>query len=293
MKKKLKAASSDFLPSALPQTRKDQYFFILRNRYGTLLFLGLWLLLTFSPIILTSFFQSQFEVGFYQKYVNGSLSQEDYRSSMNVLLIYGAILETVFTLLASLSLSGAGRIMRSLLWGEGILFWDDFKIGIKQNYRNTSLLFFFFGILLSLCRFVESFYIEYLLGIPFYVLLILLVIPVFIIASIFSSVYECGPFRAIANATKLYFPYWWKFLLSGAALFVCLYALTWLESLPVLVAFLHILLCVFALPLYLLFLYSLSFSLFDKYINREQFPTYYRAGLYVPKNKERKFIDSL
>ncbi len=293
MRKKLKAASSPFLPSALPQTRKDQFFFILRNRYGTFLFLGLWLLLTFSPIILTAFFQSQLEIGFYQKYRAGSLSEDDYRSSMNVLLIYGTLLETAFTFLASVSLSGANRIMRSLLWGEGILFWDDFKIGVKQNYRNTSLLFFFFGILLSLCRFVEAFYIEYLLGIPFYVLLVLLVIPIFIIASIFSSVYECGPFRAIVNATKLYFPYWWKFLLSGVALFFTLYALTWLETLPVLVALIHILLCVFLLPICLLFLYSLSFSLFDKYINREHFPAYYHAGLYVPKNKERKFIDSL
>ncbi len=285
-KRKLKAASSDFLPSALPETRKDQFFFVLRNNSLTLLFLGLWLALCFAPIIITIFFQNRFEVGFYQKFTSGELSEADYKSSMNVLMIYGTLLETVFTFVASLALSGANRVYKSLLWGEGVLFKDDFKRGIKQNYLNTSLLFFFFGVLLSLCRFVSAFFLEYFIGIPFYVLLALIVIPVFMIASIFSSVYECNVFRAIWNATKLYFPYWWQFLLISLGLSASLYGLSLLESAPLLLALIHLALCIFALPLLILLLYSLCFSLFDKYINREQFKDYYLAGLYKAEGGE-------
>ncbi len=279
-RRKLKAAASDFLPNALPETRKDQFFFLVRNNSLTLFFLGLWLALCFAPIIIAVFFQNRFEVGFYQKFTSGELSEADYKASMNVLMIYGTLLETVFTFVASLALSGANRVYKSLLWGEGVLFKDDFKRGIKQNYLNTSLLFFFFGVLLSLCRFVSAFFLEYFIGIPFYVLLVLIVIPVFMIASIFSSVYECNVFRAIWNATKLYFPYWWQFLLISLGLSASLYGLSLLESAPLLLALIHLASCIFVLPLLILLLYSLCFSLFDKYINREQFKDYYLAGLY-------------
>ncbi len=286
-KRKLKASSSDFLPSALPETRKDQFFFILRNNSLTLLFLGLHLALCFAPIILTVFFQNRFEVGFYQKYASGELGEADYRASMNVLMIYGTLLESVFTFVASLGISGANSIYKSLLWGQGVLFKGDFKRGIKQNYLNTSLLFFFFAVLLSLCRFVSAFFLEYLLGIPFYVLLVLVVIPVFLIASIFSSAYECNVFRAIWNATKLYFPYWWKFLLISLGLSASLYGFSLLRSAPLLLALLHLALCIFALPILILLLYSLCFSLFDKYINREQFKDFYLAGLYKADGEEQ------
>lgn len=286
-KRKIKAASSDFLPSALPQTRKDQFFFVLKNRSGTLLLVGLLLALCFLPIIVTVLLQNRAEVGFYQKYLAKELSEEDYRSSMNVLMIYGTLLETAFTFVASIGLSGANRIMKSILWGEGVLFKDDFRRGIKQNYLNTALLLFFFGVLLSLCRFVGTFFIEYYLGIPFYVLLVLLVIPIFIIASIFSSVYECNVFRATINATKLYFPFWWKYLLISIALFASIYCLSLLESIPLALSLIQLALCVFLLPIFLLFLYSISFSLFDKYINRDQFADYYLRGLYKPKEDDK------
>ena len=283
-KRKIKAASKDFLPNALPQTRKDQLPFVLKNQFSVLLFSGLWLLLCFLPIILTVFFQNRFEVGFYSMYREGKLSEADYRSSINALMIYGSLLEIAFSFVASIALSGVLRIMKCLLSGESVLFFLDFKEGIKQNYKNTCLLFLFFGILLFLCRFVNAFYFEYFLGIPFYVLLLLLVIPIFLLAGVFSSVYECNVFQAIGNATKLYFPAWWKYLLLALLLAGGLYVLSYLQTIPTFLTTIHLLLALFGLPLYLLLLYSVSFGVFDKYINREQFPSFYGAGLYRPKN---------
>lgn len=285
-RRKLKSSPTDFLPSELPQSRKDQFFFLLRNNSLTLFWLGLLLALCFAPIIVTLFFQNRFEVGFYQKFSAGELSKEDYDASMNALMIYGTLLETLFTFVASLGLSGANRVYRALLWGEGVLFWDDFKRGVKQNYLNTSLLFFFFGVLLSLCRFVSAFFLEYFIGIPFYVLLVLIVIPVFMIAAVFSSVYEGNVFKAIWNSTRLYFPYWWKFLLLSLGLSASLWALSLLGSAPLLLALIQLALCIFLLPLLLLLLYSLCFSLFDRYINREQFKEAYLAGLYKAEGEE-------
>lgn len=289
-KRKFKAAPRNFLESALPQTRKDQFFFIIKNQYRTLLKGGLWLALCLLPIVLVVYFQNRFEIGFYQKYIAGGLSKEDYHASMNVLMIYGTLLETLFTFVGAIAVAGLNRIMKSLLIGEGVLFFEDFKEGIKQNYWNTALLFFFFALLLSLCRFVGTFFIEYYLGIPFYVLLVILVLPIFTIASIFSSVYECNVFQAIWNATKLYFPYWWKYLLLSLFFFLSIYGLSLLETMPTLLAAIQLVLIVFVLPLYILLLYSVSFSLFDKYVNPVHFPSFCYAGLYKPEEKERELL---
>lgn len=285
-KRKNKAASSDFLPAQLPQTRKDQYLFILKNQFSTLLLSGLWLLLCFLPLILATYFQNQFEIGFYQKYVSGEMNKADYQASMNALMIYGSMIEAAFTFVASIAIAGVNRILKSLVSGEPILFWDDFKCGVKQNYLNTCLLLFFFSILLGLCRFVNAFFIEFLLGIPCYILLILIVIPAFMLASVFSSVYECKVFHAISNAIKLYFPFWWKYLLMSLGIAAVFTGLNYLETLPFVVTIVQMVLCVLVLPLYLLLLYSISFSLFDKYINQEEFPEFYGSGLYKPKEEE-------
>ena len=222
-KRKNKAASSDFLPAQLPQTRKDQYLFILKNQFSTLLLSGLWLLLCFLPLILAVYFQNQFEIGFYQKYVSGEMNKADYQASMNALMIYGSMIEAVFTFVASIAIAGVNRILKSLVSGEPILFWDDFK---------------------------------------------------------------CGVFHAISNAIKLYFPFWWKYLLMSLGIAAVFTGLNYLETLPFVVTIVQMVLCVLVLPLYLHLFYSLSFSLFDKYINQEEFPEFYGSGLYKPKEEE-------
>ena len=72
--------------------------------------------------------------------------------------------------------------------------------------------------------------------------------------------------------------------LDIAAIFTGLH---YLETLPFIVAIVQMVLCVLVLPLYLLLLYSISFSLFDKYINQEEFPEFYGSGLYRPKEEEK------
>lgn len=287
-KRKIKAAKKDFSVLELPQTRKDQYFFIIKNQIGTFLLLGLFFLLCFFPIILTDYFQNIFEVGFYNKFVAGELTKEDYYASLNVLLIYGSIFKIVFTFVASIAFSGANRIYKNLLSGEGVLFKEDFKLGIKQNYLRTAMLFLIFSLILTLIRLLYMFLNNIYVVIPFYILLVLLVIPVLIIASIFSSIYECGFFSSILNATKLYLPYWWKFLLLGALPFVLIYGISQLESVPILAASIQMALAFIGLPFYILLLYSVSFSLFDKYINRERFPDFYLSGLYRVKDEKTK-----
>lgn len=282
---RVKASAEDFLPTQLPQTRKDQFFFIVKNQYLSLLLIGFILVLCLLPFIVTAYFKARFEIGFYQLFQAGELSQEDYNSSINVLMLYASGIELLLTFVLSIGISGTNRIIKLMVSGEGVIFKRDFIYGIKQNYLNTSLLMFIFGVILVLCRFVSAFFLEYMLGIPFYILLILLVIPVFMLAGVFSSCYDGNVFQCIGNSVKLYSAYWWKYLLMSLAIFTVIYGLTYLEIIPILMAGIHIVLAVLVLPLYLLVLFEISLSCFDKYINRENFPDDYNAGLYKPVSK--------
>lgn len=280
--KRIKANKADFLLTQLPQTRKDQFFFILKNRFWSIFLIGLLLTISLLPIIVTVYFRNVFEVGFYSLFTSGEIDKAEYDSSIFYLILYSSAICTVLLAVFAICLSGANRIFKQIVLGEDMIFWDDFKIGIKQNYLNTFLILLFFGIMMTLVRFLSTFFVQYFIGIPLYILLTILVVPTFIVALIFTSIYEANVFQCIFNAVKLYIPYWWKYLLLSLFIMGVLYALSFLETMPLLLLFIHILLALFALPIYILILYEISAKLFDKYINKENFKDNYLKGLYNP-----------
>ncbi|MBO6280257.1 MAG: hypothetical protein J6M95_01585 [Bacilli bacterium] len=286
MKRKIKFSATDFLELQLPQTRKDQFFFILKNQYWTLFLLGLILMLSLLPIIINVYFKNFFENGFYDLYASGNISKAEYDSAFLYLTIGSSGISTILLSVFAISLSGANRIIKLMVYGEGVVFKEDFKLGIKQNYLNTFLICFFFGIILTIVRFLSTFFLEYLIGIPLYIFLAIVVAPIFIIALIFTSIYEANVFQCINNAAKLFVHYWWQFILLSIVPLGSIYALSLLGSTTYILSLIQIVLAVFVLPIYLLLLYEISNSMFDKYINKDNFEDNYMKGLYKPSNEK-------
>ena len=286
MKRKIKSSATDFLELQLPQTRKDQFFFILKNQYWTLFLLGLLLMLSLLPIIINVYFKNFFENGFYNLYASGNISKAEYDSAFLYLTIGSSSISTVLLSVFAVCLSGANRIIKLMIYGEGVVFKEDFKLGIKQNYLNTFLICFFFGIILTIVRFLSTFFLEYLIGIPLYIFLAIVVAPIFIIALIFTSIYEANVFQCINNAAKLFVHYWWQFILLSIVPLGSIYALSLLGSTTYILSLIQIVLAVFVLPIYLLLLYEISNSMFDKYINKDNFEDNYMKGLYKPSNEK-------
>ena len=286
MKRKIKFSATDFLELQLPQTRKDQFFFILKNQYWTLFLLGLLLMLSLLPIIINVYFKNFFENGFYDLYASKNISKAEYDSAFLYLTIGSSGISTILLSVFAISLSGANRIIKLMVYGEGVVFKEDFKLGIKQNYLNTFLICFFFGIILTIVRFLSTFFLEYLIGIPLYIFLAIVVAPIFIIALIFTSIYEANVFQCIINAAKLFVHYWWQFILLSIVPLGSIYALSLLGSTTYILSLIQIVLTVFVLPIYLLLLYEISNSMFDKYINKDNFEDNYMKGLYKPSNEK-------
>ena len=62
------------------------------------------------------------------------------------------IVKTLMLMIFSLGISGSVRIIKKLIWAEGIEFLHDFKVGIQENWRKMIQLFLLIGIVSTVNR---------------------------------------------------------------------------------------------------------------------------------------------
>ena len=147
MKRKIVYRQEDFSPAKLPKARGEQYRAYLKNEKLTFLYLSLLLLLFALPLLATLAFRGEYVRGLdlllekgemTSAERNASLFQEDFLFDLLFLLSY----EIFF-----LGLSGVMQIFRNLAYDEGVLFWGDFKRGIKKNVGQMAFIAFSFSLL--------------------------------------------------------------------------------------------------------------------------------------------------
>lgn len=286
-KRRVISAASDFTIEQLPQTRRSQFFNILKNQYLTILKSGAFLLLAVLPFIVLDLVRNIFDTAFYNEFVNGILQEGEYHFYIFIDLMIQTAVEVLFIPVFTLVLSGINNVMKNMVQGGHVLFMYDFKQGVKGNYKNTTITSIIFGLFILLARFVFYFFVgKYFISIPVYAILILFVIPLAIISNVFTSYYQGNFFNVVSNSTKLYFPYWWQYLIVSVLFFAFIFGLnSGLDG--VLIAYvkttIYLVFATFVLPIMILLIHSISISMFDKYINDVIYPEIYRKGLYNPK----------
>lgn len=146
-----------FTKDSLPHNRKEVFSDVLKLHYFSFIKMGLILFLFALPLLATSFVK---DYSFIIAYESGSRNG-------NIVLICSAI-EVIGLVLLAVPISGFGKIFREYAWLEPVFFLDDFKKGIKDNFRPTLISFLIIGVL----NFV--FYVTYyfspngwLIAIPF------------------------------------------------------------------------------------------------------------------------------
>jgi len=286
-KRKVISAASDFTIEQLPQTRRSQFFAILRNQYLTILKCGAFLLLGLLLFIAADLVRNIFDSAFYTEYNNSLITEGEYHTYILIDLMVQTGLEVFFIPVFTLVLSGVNNVMKNMVQGGHVLFMYDFKQGVKDNYKNTTITSIIFGLFVLLARFVFYFFIgKYIITIPVYSILVLFIIPLVIIANVFTSYYQGNLANVISNSTKLYPPYWWQYLLMSVLFFGFIFGLnTGLDGvlIPYVKTVIYLVFATFVLPIMILLIHSISVSMFDKYINDDIYPEIYRKGLYNPK----------
>ena len=270
----------DYLQRERPKTRLKQFFDIFAHRFLELLKLSLLQTVFNMPLLITIFL-------FWMLLQNSSTEQ----AVMTVFLIQGATL-VVCLPFSFVGLTGSFYAIKKLIYAEGEFASSSFFHGLKEEWKKGLVIgliagfsaaiavigaYFFIFSTYDIFTWVRGF------GIAIIVIQLIVVLMVCYYSVAQSIVYTNKMSPILKNSflmTLMRFPINLGLLIlypSGFIALVCIMPITMYVGLGLMVftsAFGHLVWMLNAV------------SAFDKYINKEQFPDYYRKGLYKEETKE-------
>ena len=281
--KKHKASKTDFTFANLPHTRTEVFFDVIKMRFSTLLFLGLLALVFALPLIVADFIFGIVHLNVFGSLASGAITNEQaglYKSELNVLC---SAVKIPLYAVYSVGLSGSVRIIRQLVWGEPIFFRYDYKTGIKQNCLRYVVLALCFGV----CNFVsvlcsEFLPVETIAFLP-YGAMLFFVMPIILYSAAQSAVYTVKTIKSFKNGLSLYCKSPFKTLIFVAV--PASFKLFDLMKASFGKYLIVSLLIVVITPLYVMAWLLVSFGVFDRYINAENYPDLYDKGIYRMDSK--------
>ena len=273
-----KPKNNDFTSEDLPKNRFKALWFVIKNQYIKFL----------KTCILTAVFFLPFLIfGLYSGVNLLNLLASEYKiDDLLKMVSFNLMVEVPLIMFASIGLAGGIYVARRLVWDEPVSVFRDFKKGIGYGFKQYLLIALILGIVLFFSGYYSYAFIfgsnNQMMKITCVVLLLLLQLMAIIVtmyACCLSSLYNMKTF----DVFKAAFIYTFKqlpknFLIFLASVVPCLI----LFYIPVpLVQYIGMFfVCCFGLG-YLECVWALyTNSVFDKYINAENYPEFIRKGLY-------------
>lgn len=274
---KQKVAKTDFSEQNLPHNRKEVFFDCVKLYWQKLLLLGLIMLACAVPLLTVSAVCDTVQQGLSRQLVDGVIDKVTYNGQAAWLRFAEALIDIPCYVIVCVGLSGTVRVTRQMIWAEPLFFANDFADGIKQNW----LTFCLCGFLVSLLNVYLAFAESSGGGLPAYLplgVVTIVVLPTALWMMAASSVYNIGIGKNITNSFVLYiktpFVTW---------LFVALFASVAIPGLIGFVALRCIFLAVFIvvlLPAFVMLWQLVSYSYFDKFINKQAYPEIVDKGIW-------------
>lgn len=274
---KQKVAKTDFSEQNLPHNRKEVFFDCVKLYWQKLLLLGLIMLACAVPLLTVSAVCDTVQQGLSRQLEDGVIDNVAYNGQTAWLRFAEALIDIPCYVIVCVGLSGTVRVTRQMIWAEPLFFANDFADGIKQNW----LTFCLCGFLVSLLNVYLAFAESSGGGLPAYLplgVVTIVVLPTALWMMAASSVYNIGIGKNITNSFVLYiktpFVTW---------LFVALFASVAIPGLIGFVALRCIFLAVFIvvlLPAFVMLWQLVSYSYFDKFINKQAYPEIVDKGIW-------------
>lgn len=279
---KNKFSNREYSLDSLPKNRKDQFFNIFKNYWRTYLLIGAIFIAFGFPLILTIIFKNYTVI----QIASSSATVEAKKEMMFLqLTIFSAIKIPCFVIL-SIPLAGCTIINKEICFGEPLLFKADFFKGIKQNGLRFAIysLIFFVAVFLGKFSVIMKSYSNVtwmpsiLIGLIFGIIFLILV-PLFSLSMSTDSIYALKFHQSIFNAFLFMIKRYWFSILFALPI-IALFALLFIQANYIYITLLIVLLILaFLLPIYTLAFHEYSLSVFDKFINENNYPTIYKKGI--------------
>ena len=282
MKKVEKHITDQDVKQSLPRTRKEVFFDLLRNRKMVLFALSCYTFMFFIPLAVDLIYFN------FTESMAISAGKNEYLFS---LIFYSMLIMLPCMMIGFIGLAGAFYTAKRLVWQEGISLASDFFKGIKENWRHALINGAIFGLVVFGLVIGGAFLLIYadvhpvVRGIGIGALIALFLVFGMVSAINFTQgvYYENSFGVTLKNSFSFLGLLNWKvltlFLLStGVVIGLCLINLVTRAIGLLLFAILNSVVIV---------IYTLmSHEVFDKYINKDNYPEMVGKGLYKDKNKE-------
>lgn len=278
---KKRQAKNDFTVDQLPSNHWQSFIDISWNRFGMIVALGSNILLFSLPLIIHLMILNMRVNLIYE---NTILTAEEIANSAFQTLNYGYLIMIPLLMILGVCLSGTFRIIRKLIWQEGVSFKDDFVVGVRQNYKPFLFITFFIGLILFVFQYLIhlSQFIVSMPGIDYAIALtivsVVYLIPVSFFVMIQTDIYNLSFLKKLKNSFILALATFLKTMMVSIAILI-----PWLLLLiPNVIIFLvaSLILIIVVLPIELLGLAEYIFSVLDQYINLNNHPSIYQKGIW-------------
>ncbi len=273
MAKKMKSRASDYTENDFPLSRKDVFLEAYRERFSLLLRLGLLALVFAIPHLLLSFWRDYAVAATYAK-ATEQTAETYAKIATETSVVYG--LGYLITLpLAAFLFAGILQVLRQLLWNVPVFLGDDWKQGVKENGWRLALSAFAFALLYYELNFIAGTYLEYAIR----ALVLLLFAPWALWLLSEHYYYELKFGESLKNAVLFYVrtvPFTLLFVfLAIIPFWACDRFLSYLGVKQLVEG---VLLLFYLVPWAMAWLLY-ACHVFDRYINRDYYPEYYRKGM--------------
>lgn len=280
--KNRKAASRDFSIYDLPKTRKEQFSDILKHHYFLLLKLGFILLLCAIPLLISMAIKDINYLSIIREKITDA--QEVYNRKFTSTLIF-SICEIVSFIILGIGLSGTNKIVKELIYNQPVFFKEDFKEGIKTNFKSTAVICLVVGIFTAISNiFYLAMPVDALKYLPF-AINYGIIYPICFVSLFLTSVYSNKILVTIKTSLIIYI----KFFPVVFGTFILFAGIAMIKWIPVSLFYLkYILLIIFIVfhhPVVILGSFLYQMWIYDENINKTQFIEFYKKGLFVPEPK--------
>lgn len=280
MKIKTKQSKTEFQSNLLPHNRKQVFWDVIKLHWRTLLVLSLIFLVGILPLLTCLFIRDQYALTLTAKVANGTMSAEDRLATLKYahLICAGACWLCLYVFAIAVCI--VCHFIRQLVWYEPLFVKEDLGLALKNGYKGAAICVTFAGIILvvqkAMLFVTDNVFLQIIpvaIFIPFVALPLLL-------AFTQSTIYLGKFSQLLKNAILMYIKEAPIMLLFGLLLFTPLLFTIWEQFLIVKYIVLIICLLIFEVSFIMMFYLGCNY-IFDKYINKENFPQLYKKGLYI------------
>ena len=288
---KKRFSNVDYSYSLLPTSRKAAFKDVYKHNFMTIFKCGTMLFLSLLPILIFSVFMEIGKMGMTLEFY----SEEDL---FGVLLLWDISLNLgllILFIIVILFLSGIFRVLKLLVFQEGIDFFYDFRMGIKENFKHFFLIYLIFASFYALTYLLRAFFFGSFIGPVALLICLVMFLPALLWSYLHINIYQTKMWDYIKASYFFYFKnIGWSLLGLLMVVWPIIIIFLFYENLIfnnidfifILVKdVLLIALSLFYYPMVIVIFMLFSNSKFDLYINQDNYPEIYRKGLYQPKEK--------